>query len=250
MIQTLLSLFGILIVYRNLSLLEKLQVIVSKKIEFYFLVLQTPLFLFIFFKEQLLFSTIYIGIFLITLIFYRLILKKIAFISYEKRHLQCLDQLILLLSAGKSSQVACKYVFSQLSNWEKLIFSSMGSIFEIQNNKNTKSEDQKNDLQVNPFYFAELKLILHSNHHVIDQLKAFREGLKIRHNLRRKSRQVTQQIKAQALVAIFIFFTMSLISFNYLNLRNSIETFFISLLLFLIGLILIFFVGGQIKWKT
>lgn len=244
MIQALISLFGITIVYRNLSLLEKFEVMSKKKLSIYFVLLQLPLFLFIFFKEQCVFATIYIGIFLITLIFYRKILIIFAKNTYVNCHLQILDQLILHLKSGKSAQTSLKFVLSSFTAWEKLIFRQLESIFEI------KEFQQTNLIFTDPIYFEEMQNLLRSNNNLIEQLKSFREALRIRHHLRHKSRQVTQQVRAQALISVFIYISLLFISFNYLNLRNSMDCFYISVILFCVGLTLIFTVGGKIKWKT
>lgn len=238
------SLFGIAIVYRNLSLLEKFEVINQKKMFLWFIFLQFPFFLFVFFKEQIALTIIFIGIFLITLIFYRKIFMKFAMMTYEKCHLRVLDHLILLLKSGKSAQVGIKIVFNGLSGWEKIVFAPLETVFELQNLEKTIL------FNVNSFYFEEIKSILHSNHKIFEQLQSFREGLRIRHNLRHKSRQVTQQIRAQALIAVFIFFIFLYISFKNFGLHNHLPVLLISSTLFFSGFLLIFKLGGRIRWKT
>ncbi len=244
MFQMLISLFGIAIVYRNLSLLGKFEVISPRKIYFWSVILQLPLFLFVFFKDQIVLTLLFIGLFSLTLIFYRKILMKLARMTYEKRHLRVLDHLILLLKSGKSAQSSLKVVIDSFSTWEKLIFHELETIFEMK-------EHQKVDLfQMNEIFFSEIKIMMRSNHQIAEQLKSFREGLKIRHNLRHKSVQVTQQIRAQALVAVFIYAILLFISFEYFNLKSSLGLLFVSLAMFSTGLALIFLVGGRIKWKT
>lgn len=244
MFHILLSLFGIAIVYRNLSLLEKFEVIGRKKMFLCFLFLQIPLFLFVFFKEQITFTLLFIGIFLLTLIFYRRILKKLAYVTYEKCHLRLLDHLILLLKSGKSGQVGVKIAFASLSGWEKIVFQEFAAIFELYDQEKFAAFD------VNRFYFDDLKMILKSNHQIIEQLQSLREGLRLRYNLRHKSRQVTQQIRAQALVALFIFALFLFISFSNFNLKDHTEYLVVSITLFLAGFFLIFKLGGRIRWKT
>lgn len=242
--QILISLFGIAVIYRNLSLLEKFEVINKRKMFLCFLILQLPLFLFVIFKEQITFTLLFIGIFLLTLIFYRNIFNKLAQSTYENCHLRLLDHLILLLKSGKSAQVSTKIAFDCLSKWEKIVFGALESIFELQKQENSPTFD------LNSFYFEEMKYILRSNHQIADQLHSFREGLRIRHNLRRKSRQVTQQIRAQALVSILIFITLLYVSLTQFNLLQHLDVLFLSLTLFILGFFLIFKLGGKIKWKT
>lgn len=244
MLHILISLFGIAIIYRNLSLLEKFEVINKRKMFLCFIFLQIPLFLFVIFKEQIAFLLLYIGIFLITLIFYRNIFSKLAQATYEKCHLRLLDQMILLLKSGKSAQLSLKIALNGLSSWEKIVFVALESTFELQ------KQEKRPLFCIHPTYFIEMKSILRSNHKIADQLHCFREGLKIRHNLRHKSRQVTQQIRAQALISIFIFLVFIYISFIHFNLQRHPIFFFVSAGLFFTGLFLIFKLGGQIRWKT
>ena len=244
MFQILISLFGIAVIYRNLSLLEKVEVINKRKMFLCFIILQLPLFLFVIFKEQIVFTLLFIGIFLLTLIFYRKIFNKLAQSTYENCHLRLLDHLILLLKSGKSVQVSIKTAFNSFSKWEKIVFGPLESIFELQKQENLPTFD------LNSFYFEEIKFILRSNHQIADQLHSFREGLRVRHNLRRRSRQVTQQIRAQALVSVLIFFTLLYVSFTQFNLQKHPEIFFLSTGLFILGFFLIFKLGGKIKWKT
>ncbi len=244
MLLILLSMFGIVIVRRNLSLLEKFEVISVKKSIIFFVILQLPLYFNLVFKEQSAFLFYYIGIFLLTLIFYRKILIFFSNSTYEKCHLQVLDQLILLLKSGKSAQASLKIVLSSFSVWEKMIFRNLQTIFEID------QQEIKPLTEKHQFYFQEMHTILRSSSHVIEQLKSFREGLRIQRNLRHKSGQVTQQIRAQAMVSVIIYVGIFSLSHAYLNLKNSIALIFISLLLFLIGFGTIFIFGGRIKWKT
>ena len=100
------------------------------------------------------------------------------------------------------------------------------------------------------FYFQELEFVLRSSTKVIDQLSSFRDGLKIQRNLRHKSGQVTKQIRAQAVVAIFIYCGIFLLSWLNFQLKEHPLLIAVSLLLLVTGEIVIFWAGGQIKWKT
>ncbi len=244
MLQALLSMFGIVIVHRNLSVLKKFEVISAKKSWIYFIFLQLPLYFNLFFKEQSAILFIYIGIFLLTLIFYRKILIFFALSTYENCHLRILDQLILLLKSGKSAQSSLKIVLSGFSTWEKLVFRNLQTIFEIER------QELKPLLEKNHFYFQEMQIILRSSSNMIDQLKSFREGLRIQRNLRHRSRAVTQQIRAQAMVSVAIYIGIYSLSSAYLDLKKSIGMILISLLLFFVGFGSIFLIGGRIKWKT
>lgn len=244
MLQVLLSMFGIATVYRNLSILVKFEVISARKSRLYFVFLNLPFYISIVFKEQTAFLFIYIGIFLLTLIFYRKILNIFALSAYENCHLRILDQLILLLKSGKSAQTALKIVLSSFSAWERLVFLSLQTVFEIER------QQLRPLLEKNQFYFQEMQIILTSSSHVIEQLRSFRDGLRIQRNLRHKSGQVSQQIRAQAIVSVAIYVGIYWVSSSFLDLKKSPNVVFVSAALFLIGFGSIFLIGGRIKWKT
>lgn len=244
MYEVLVSMFGFGIIFRILSLLEKFEVINRRKMILYFVILQVPLYFFIFFKELFIFTWLYIGIFLASLILFNKILSFCANKTFIQRSIQVIDELILMMKTGKSAQTSLKVAYLQLTSWEKIVFKPFLFCFE--------HENQSNDsiLKAHQFYFEEMKLILRSSTKVIDQLHSFRDGLKVQRNLRHRSGQVTKQIRAQAIVAIFIYIGMFILSWSNFDLRNQLGLIALSLSLFLAGEFLVFFLGGQIKWKT
>lgn len=239
-----LSLFGFVIIFRILSLLEKFEVINRRKMISYFAIFQIPLYFFIFFKELFAFTLVYIGIFLLSLICFNKILSFCANKTFNLRSIQLIDELILLMKTGKSAQASLKVSYLQLSNWEKIVFKPLLFCFDHEN------QSIESISVAHQFYFEELKHILRSSTKVIDQLNSFREGLKVQRNLRHRSGQVTKQIRAQAVVSIFIYCGIFFLSWINFNLANQIALIAISISLFLAGEFLVFFLGGQIKWKT
>jgi hypothetical protein len=158
--------------------------------------------------------------------------------------LRILDHFILLLKSGKSAQQSLKIITSDLTVWQKIVFAELESIFSIQ------AYEKSSLLRSEHSFFSELKIILNANHKIIEQLISFRDAIKIKYNLRHKSRQVTQQIRAQAVVAVFIYVLIAVMSFKYLQLQYLNTLFIASFLLFITGFLSIFLIGGRIKWKT
>ena len=244
LIEVLISMFGLMIILRILSLLQKFEVLKQKNARQMFIGLQIPIYFPIFFKELFIFSVIYIGLFLTSLIFFQRILRFFVNKTLEKRSIQFIDELILLMKTGKSAQSSLKMAYAQLSEWEKTVFKPILFCFEPEIVANYSIQENSR------FYFEELRSILKSTTKVIDQLVSFREGLKIQRNLRHKSAQVTKQIRAQAVVAIFIYCGIFALSWFNFNLKQEITLIIVSLSLFLVGEGLVFFIGGTIKWKT
>lgn len=167
--------------------------------------------------------------------------------TFEKLHLQLIERLNLLLRTGKSPQTCTKILFDDLSSWEKVTFAPLNMIFEIKNVPNNH-DNTKN--RPNLFYFDELNTILRSSAHISEQLKAFYQALRLHNNLMHRSKQATQQAKAQALVCCFIYVGFLFISTNYLGLKLFSAITATSLFLFVGGQILIIQIGGRIKWRT
>lgn len=238
------SLFGIWIVHRTLSLLEKLEVLSTAFLNILFWILQLPLYFYLYFKELFAFVTIYIGIILIFLILEDKIIHFFYKKTFEKLHLQLVDRVILHLHAGKSAQLSLKCVWEDLNGWEKRSFMSLEMIFKINSVPNLqKSMFQK-------FFYDELALILKSSSQITEQMKSFRAGLATQQSLRHKSRQSVQQIRAQAMVCVVLYAAILLFAHHYLQLELMSVAVTVSFVMFLSGQLFIFAFGGQIKWKT
>ncbi len=245
MIEVLISMFGFIIILRILSHLQKFQVLNQRKAIQLFFLFQLPMYFLLFFKDLFIVSLIYIGIFLLGLIFFQKILTFFVKRTHEKRSIQFIDELILLMKTGKSAQTSLKISYSQLSEWEKTVFKPILFCFDVDSSSKVSTIHLQQE-----FYFTELAFILVSSTKVIDQLSSFREGLKIQRNLRHKSVQVTKQIRAQAVVAVFIYCGIFLLSWQHFNLKQEIGLILLSLSIFTVGQVLIFIIGGRIKWKT
>lgn len=167
--------------------------------------------------------------------------------TFEKLHIHIIERLILLLKAGKSAQTSTIIVFDNLTNWQKATFIKIGDIFEVKTHQNCKKHLKHN---FQSLYFRELEVITRSPCNVIEQLKAFREVLRLHNSLRHRSRQALRQNKAQALISFFIYLALILLSKKYLNLELMSLTMFASVTLFSLGQIIIFKIGGKIHWKT
>ncbi len=244
MLEILISLFGFIIIFRILTYLQKFELINQRKVIVLFCFFQIPIYLPLIFKELFVLTVIYIGIFLQSLIFLPKILTFFAKRTFNQRCISFIDEIILVMKTGKSAQSSLKTTYSHLSEWEKHVFKPSLFCFEHENvslNSILKSQQ---------FYFQELELILKSSAKVIDQLVSYREGLKIQRNLRHRSGQVTKQIQAQAFVAVFIYCGIFLLSWHHFRLNQEPLVISVSVILLILGEILIFWLGGRIKWKT
>lgn len=246
-VELVLSLFGFVFVIRILSLVEKLEVLSSTKLKVFFGFLLLPIYLNLFFKELFVFVFIYIGIFFITLILFDKIIAYLMQKTFVNLHLELIQRIILLLTTGKSASTSVAILFNELSAWQKLVFLRLNKIFEIKTTHNSAALINKWN---NSSYFDELETILRSSSHVLEQLKALSEGLALQHNLQRKSQLAIKSARNQAVAIVFVYISIFLMSFKFLNLQVFSMPAVVSSVMFLTGQFIVFKMGGHIKWKT
>ena len=110
-----------------------------------------------------------------------------------------LDSVILGLQSGKSFRISLHTAIENQSGWRRNQLREIyNSLVTAENVIAVKSSLLK-DLQ------TELGEIDRSQNRTVDQVKALRRHLKLQENFRRRSGQVTQQIKMQAIIVTALF---------------------------------------------
>lgn len=238
-----LSIIGIISANRIICRIEKSFFINHKNSLTIFVFLTTPIYIFLIIKDHYFIFILYIGLILISLIFFSIFLEKKLQNVFLTTHLNLINGLILQIKSGHSVQKAISESFLQMNNFEMIIYEPLRSI-------------QKSDLDIKripqrwiQFYFFELQQILSSEIRVSDQLEMFKQGLKVKNRFIQRTSQVSLQIKAQALVACLVYALIFALSYYQLDLISSPWVIFFSLVMLFLGLILIFKIGGKIKWK-
>ncbi len=239
----LLSSLGFLSVHRIMYRLEKFFLMNRKKSTLSFVILTSPMYFFVFIKDHFAILMVYIGLILVSLIFfsffYEIKLKKVFLTS----HLNVIDGLILQIRVGNSTQKAISETFSHMKGFENIIYEPLRSILK------PDFDVHANSYRWIRFYFSELHHIFRSESRVGEQLEMFKRGLKVQNRFLARTSHVTRQIKAQALVACLVYGLIFALSYYQLDLLSSPTTVILSLMLFLIGIFLIFRIGSRIKWK-
>lgn len=163
--------------------------------------------------------------------------------KFQDKLLYFTDELLLLMMTGKSFRDS----FLQLTNNPKDFFHfRMRELLLMIN------------LQQTPAIFSHLEMIQISEvvqaieknpHRGLDKLRSFRRQLFWVTNFKRRSRQATTQIKAQALILSILY--LGLLGFVWRqNNSSTLSLTLLSLALFLIGLTLLFILGKTPTWKT
>ena len=243
LVEVIVSVFGIAVVHRNLSLLEKSELISGEKPKSLFLILQFPFYFYLLFKELLPLVLIYIGIFSLTLIVEQQIFMFFRRKTFEKMHFHIVERLILLLRTGKSAKTSVKIIFSELNSFEKSVFLQLESIFADEKSKIRPIQSANDD------FFAELATILQSTSHVIEQMNSFRELLRVQNDLRHRSEQVLITARAQGALCALIYAVFFAMSTLYFNLEVVSWPVLLSLTLFGVGQLLLYKLGRRIRWN-
>jgi len=201
------------------------------------------MYFFVFLKDHFAVLTVYIGLILVSLIFFSFIfeikLKKVFLAS----HLNVIDGLILQMRVGYSTQKAISETLSHMNRTENIIYEPLRTILK------PDFDVQRNSYRWISFYFSELNHIFKSETRMGEQLEMFKRGLKVQNRFLARTSHVTRQIKAQALVACLVYGLIFALSNSQLDLMSSPNTVILSFMLFLIGIFLIFRIGSKIKWK-
>lgn len=243
LVEVIVSLFGIAVVHRNLSLLEKSELISGEKMKVLFLFLQFPFYFYLLFKELLPFTLTYIGIFLLTLMVEQQIFLYFRKKTFERMHFHIIERLLLLLKTGKSAQTSVKIIFSELNSFEKLTFQSLESIF-VEEKSKIRPTHAENDA-----FFTELRSILISTSHLIEQMSSFRDFLRLQNNLRHRSEQALVTARAQAGLCLILYIGILIMSAGYFDLQLLSWPVLISGLLFCSGQLLLYHLGRHIRWN-
>lgn len=187
---------------------------------------------------------IFIGILLLSLN----ILPKILHAVLSRRLflslLPFLDHVVLGLQTGKSFRSSLISAIEMQSGW---IRNQLRDLYNSMVNGEA-SVVMKSALLKD--FRAELMEIDSSNHRLIDQVKALRRQLKLQKDFRRRSGQVTQQIKMQAIIVTALFLALLGFVIFQFGWQDHAKLIMFSSFFFILGLIIILNTGRRMKWKV
>lgn len=187
---------------------------------------------------------LFIGIILISLKFFPYILRIFLLRRLSVTLIPLLDSLILGLQSGKSFRVSLHFAIESQSGWKR------NQLREIYNFITTSDASYDTKSALLKDFREELAEIDRSQNRIVDQVKALRRHLKLQENFRRRSGQVTQQIKMQAIIVTALFCALLSFVFVQFGFAENSRLIFSSVLIFILGLFWIFNVGRRMKWKV
>lgn len=176
--------------------------------------------------------------------FLPLMIKKKFETEIKDQILFFLDNIILNVQSGIPMRSSLAKASDDFTGWKKTQFKLLvNSIHLGQKNDHFQSKTLKK-------FHREIVNIENSKTKNFEQLKSYRQQLKIEQNLRHRSRQVTMNLKIQSLVMTILYFLIGFFIFSNFDTSNSKSVLLFSVFFFSLGQILVFFIGKSLKWKT
>ncbi len=185
----------------------------------------------------------FIGILLISLNFFPTILRILMEMRLRVALIPLLDGVLLGVQTGKSFRMALHSSIECQQGWVRNQLRELHSLLLT----NEQGHSLKSALLKD--FMAELVEIDHSKTRCAEQVRALRRHLKIQEDFRRRSGQLTQQIKMQAIIVTLLYFGLVSFVITQFGWSKHRSLLFLSLIMFLTGLVWIFSAGRRMKWK-
>ncbi|MGZ3774903.1 MAG: hypothetical protein ACXVCY_01080 [Pseudobdellovibrionaceae bacterium] len=187
---------------------------------------------------------LFIGILLITLKFFPIFLRFFLLKRLRSSLIPFLDSVILGLQTGKSFRLSLIAATETQSGWVHHQVKEVVESLQMSENVTAMKTALLKDFQ------KELTEIDRSQTRCVDQVKALRRELKMHEDFRRRSGQVTQQIKMQAIIVTALYIALLAFVITQFGFNEHRHLILMSFLIFLAGLLWIFSVGRRMKWKV
>lgn len=187
---------------------------------------------------------LFIGILLITLKFFPNILRFFLIKRLRSALIPFLDCVILGLQSGKSFRLSLIGAIDTHSGWVHHQLKEVVESIQMSENVTAMKSALLKDFQ------RELLEIDRSQTRCVDQVKSLRRELKMQEDFRRRSGQVTQQIKMQAIIVTALYVALLSFVITQFGFQEHKNLVLMSFLIFLGGLIWIFSMGRRMKWKV
>lgn len=187
---------------------------------------------------------LFIGILLITLKFFPIVLRIFLLKRLRSVLVPFLDAVILGLQTGKSFRSSLHAAIEIQSGWVRNQLMEIYDSLVMSENVIAMKSTLLADLQ------RELLEIDRSKSRCLDQLRALRKDIKMLQDFRRRSGQVTQQLKMQAIIVTALFLALLLFVIKQFGFQEHRKLIFGAGMTFILGLIWIFLMGRRIKWKV
>lgn len=161
----------------------------------------------------------------------------------QKESLSFLDKIILAVSAGSALRSAMDRSLEDISGWRRRQFYDLIRVVNLgQNVSNIVSPTLKNLAE-------ELMYVQTSQVKTLEQLQKLRRNLKLRLDLRHRSRQVALNMNIQAGFLIFVFIAVSFFSYSNYETNLFLKYLLPATVWFIFGCLGLFYLQRNHKWK-
>ncbi|WP_172795289.1 hypothetical protein [Bdellovibrio bacteriovorus] len=155
-----------------------------------------------------------------------------------------LDAVILGLQTGKSFRSSLYAAIENQSGWMRHQLMELYQSLAMSENVIAMKSALLQDFR------DEILEIDRSQSRCIDQVRALRRELKMHEDFRRRSGQVSQQLKMQAIIVTALYVALLFFVIMQFGFKEHGKLILMSCLIFLSGLIWIFAMGRRLKWKV
>jgi hypothetical protein len=161
----------------------------------------------------------------------------------QKESLNFLDKIVLGVSAGIALRSAMDKSLEDMNGWRRRQFHDLIRAVNLgQNVSRIVSPTLKNLAE-------ELLFVQSSQVKTLEQLQKLRRNIKLRLDLRHRSRQVALNMNVQAGFLIFVFFAVSFFSYSNYETKLFLKYLLPATIWFIFGCVGLFYLQRNHKWK-
>lgn len=164
--------------------------------------------------------------------------------NFQKNIINYLDSLIIRIRSGVSLKQAIQELGKLQKGSSRFYFNEIASAMEFRLETGHSIKD--------PLFLEvllELQQVCCNSYKSVERLRGFRRKIKMRQDFRQKSRQAALQVRAQASILILIYLALLVFVLSSNDFPSVRRTIFVSLCLFIFGLLVSYRVSRGFKWK-
>lgn len=165
--------------------------------------------------------------------------------DFERNILPYLDSILISLQMGRSFREALSELCRGQSGPGQFYLQELNSLLQFSNFERKKSKSALFEEVL-----IEFLALNRSSHKVYDQVKALRRKISTRQNFQKKAKQVTAQVRAQALILLFLYIALFAYTLCTHSFYKTQKILFVSMALFILGAWINYRVPRGFKWKT
>lgn len=162
---------------------------------------------------------------------------------YRETLLKLLDEIVLHLHNGKSFRKAIHEAIQNEKSWMQK------HLLELFHHMQFNEAKRPLDLFILKDFFEEISTIDRSQSRCLEQVQSLRKSMKSEQNFRKKSKQVLYQIRIQSFIMSLLYVALLAYVIHEFGFYPYHRLILISGLLFLFGMLVIFYRERKLRWK-